>query len=387
MASKGSAKNLSWNRMRRDRGVPRAEKGEPLHGTDMDKSLPQHRVPLAMQQAVLDVFKDAFHQRFDGTLASSIQRIKGHLFHRDFSRAFGQEDSLEAYAVRWSPSRALAYMDLICTTPQLFDLFRGAQHETAMQDISVPGTRVTCLGGGAGAEIVALAGSIHFLCAPDFNAPSTTVDSGSRPARLAIKVIDIANWSSVVEQLDRGVTTIPPGPEFSSLQGALTPNVPLVEHDLFSLTFEQQDILGWEVQSFAQALQGSALVTLTFTLNELYKTSTSKTTNFLLTLTYLTEPGTLLLVVDSPGSYSTVRVGPASSATTEPSEKRYPMQWLLAHTLLETSNLGRSKNAIHQPRWEKVASDESTWFRRSDQLDYPIALEDMRFQYHLYRRI
>ena len=78
------------------------------------------------------------------------------------------------------------------------------------------------------------------------------------------------------------------------------------------------------------------------------------------------------MVVDSPGSYSTV--------TINGSEKKYPMQWLLDHTMLSTK-------ATAGTAWEKVASDESKWFRLPEGLQYPIKLENMRYQFHLYRRL
>jgi 25S rRNA (uracil2843-N3)-methyltransferase len=82
--------------------------------------------------------------------------------------------------------------------------------------------------------------------------------------------------------------------------------------------------------------------------------------------------GTLLLVVDSPGSYSTVSLNGA--------EKKYPMQWLLDHTLLDEGPKGDTA------AWSKLTEDESKWFRLDTRLRYPIELEDMRFQLHLYRR-
>jgi len=84
----------------------------------------------------------------------------------------------------------------------------------------------------------------------------------------------------------------------------------------------------------------------------------------------------MLLVVDSPGSYSETSIGKES--------KRYPMQWLLNHTLLETSKERGGKGDV---KWEKLVSDESRWFRLADDLKYPISLENMRYQVHLYRRL
>ncbi|KAK6696965.1 hypothetical protein SNK05_013628 [Fusarium graminearum] len=107
-----------------------------------------------------------------------------------------------------------------------------------------------------------------------------------------------------------------------------------------------------------------------FTLNELYTTAgIGKTTKFLKNLGQVLAPDSLVLVVDSPGSYSEAALGKE--------KKKYPMQWLLDHTLIETETPGYS--------WEKLQSDDSTWFRLSEDLSYPIALEDMRYQMHLYR--
>ena len=85
----------------------------------------------------------------------------------------------------------------------------------------------------------------------------------------------------------------------------------------------------------------------------------------------------MLLVVDSPGSYSTVSLNGA--------DKNYPMQWLLDHTLLADTSGGKAKEEVRM--WEKVQEDDSRWFRLDDRLSYPIELENMRMQLHLYRRL
>jgi len=82
------------------------------------------------------------------------------------------------------------------------------------------------------------------------------------------------------------------------------------------------------------------------------------------------------LVVDSPGSYSETMVGSES--------KKYPMKWLLDHTLLEKENKD-DKDSL--AKWEKIVSEDSRWFRLANSLQYPIPLENMRYQIHLYRRL
>ena len=97
-----------------------------------------------------------------------------------------------------------------------------------------------------------------------------------------------------------------------------------------------------------------------------------------------------LLVVDSPGSYAEIQLG-RTTARVDTGEdkvaptKKYPMKWLLDHTLLEVAKDG------DETAWEKVESEDSLWFRIEqkdrEKLRYPIELENMRYQLHCYRRL
>ena len=394
-------------------------------GTSPKQSSQIPVVPVDLQQSLLDVFKTSFSATFGNDLASLIQTVKGHLFNRDFTKAFGAEELLEAYAVRWSPSRALAYLDLFCSLPQVSGLLKPkANQETLVEELqslsieqavedevsatsisSESRTRltgrvqVTCLGGGAGAEIAALAACLSraSLSGDDcaLTSPNTKDGSGDADARsvsdvplvngLAVKVIDIADWSEAITKLKTG-----------AIDRLLLPKSTLSFEDWneksrsqfqeLNLTFKQADLLSMSVEELAPYLRSSQLVTLMFTLNELYSTSMAKTTNLLLTLTYLLSPGTFLLVVDSPGSYSTIDIGNISTSQVS-AQKKYPMRWLLDHTLLDASSIGTGKNAAQESQWAKVETAESRWFRLPKGLGYPLELEDMRYQFHLYRRL
>ncbi|KAJ4306280.1 hypothetical protein N0V88_001079 [Collariella sp. IMI 366227] len=146
----------------------------------------------------------------------------------------------------------------------------------------------------------------------------------------------------------------------------------------FHPTFLQQDALALTRETLPPLLGTNALlVTIFFTLNELFTTSgIGKTTAFLLNLAATIPFNSLLLVVDSPGSYSETSVGKEA--------KRYPMIWLLDRVLLSTQN-----EPVNGRRWKKVESQDSVWFRlaggEGGQLQYPIQLENMRYQMHLYR--
>ncbi|KAG3182325.1 hypothetical protein PC129_g25369, partial [Phytophthora cactorum] len=146
----------------------------------------------------------------------------------------------------------------------------------------------------------------------------------------------------------------------------------LDDADQLALTHTQQDVLALDAPALAAVVgDRPVVVTLMFTLNELYtRGGIANTTKLLKNLGEVLAHGSLVLVVDSPGSYSETALGKE--------KKRYPMQWLLDHTLLETTE----KQGYS---WDKLESDESVWFRLPDVLNYPIPLENMRYQLHLYR--
>ena len=363
---------------------------EPLKAAQPSLS---NKVPIELQQIVLDIFRNTFAPRFESGFSAILQQIKQHLFNRDFKSAFGQNSFLEVYAMRWSPSRALAYTQIFCDVLSRYRL----EHPSLKQDLGdlpqiashmqpASTKQIVCIGGGAGAELIAVAAYLQVIghSCIDLNDPENR--SEHSPPSFAIKSLDIADWSTVLEKLHSCMTAAPPISEFSS-SAAKAANAALISPAALKLSFMQADVLNINNSDLATVLSDAVLVTLMFTLNELYSSSISSTTNFLLSLTRLIKPGVLLLVVDSPGSYSTVNVGKASSADDGGTRKRYPMQWLLDHTLLESAAISTSKNASKQWQWQKLEAKESDWFRLSNDLRYPVTLEDMRYQLHLYRRL
>lgn len=322
------------------------------------------------------------------------------------------------------------------------DITNSEQQEQDDEDINPPhrthGSRlpVLAIGGGA-AELVAFASHMSSQNSPH--------QAGH------ITLLDVGPWGDVVQTLHTHATTTPVLSKYANA-AAKAANAPLVApRERLSSRFVRHDIL--ETGSSAAEMEallcevvvvGSSqpseeqseeqseeeqhpeispqqqpqplLITLLFTLNELYTTSgIGKTTRFLRSLTAAAPPGTLLLVVDSPGSYSEASVGK------EGAKKKYPMQWLLDHTLLHSSKesdaakqrraekarAAAGDGAEEEPKqkqdeqeqtqqveqqgvtWEKVGehSHESMWFRMPEGLRYPIALENMRYQMHLYRAV
>lgn len=319
-------------------------------------------ISLDLQQKCLDIFRDALSPSTDDN--ATLQEVKGHLYNRDFSTAFGMEEYLRVYASRWSPSRALAYLNVFA------DYANNFAHSDRESDglVANEALRIICLGGGAGGELVGLGAWL-----------STVLDNEITATECSARVdlVDIADWSKAVQQLQAALTSPPALSKYAS-QAKRDANKALVPEAALDAKFHQFDVLASEAKDQAE-LNGMVttadLVTFMFTLNELYSTSLPATQSLLSRMTETMKSGSHLLVVDSPGSYSTVSLNGA--------EKKYPMRWLLDHTLLGS----KGKDGDQGSKWEKVTGNDSRWFRLSKELRYPIALEDMRFQMHLFRRV
>ncbi|KAJ9411619.1 hypothetical protein DTO045G8_526 [Paecilomyces variotii] len=412
-------------------------------------------IPISLQQLLLNIFKAGLLRSSYGSgdagqerekekeeeldMKTLIQTIKSHLYNRDFDSAFtdANEELLRAYALRWSASRALGYAGI----------FRGVVGSGILEfKKKRRDGHVLCIGGGAGAEIVALAcvwrdlmdeeergklerqgnetetetekdggeggggggdddaqsissavGEMTLTKEDPDRSLQDKVASTSIP-NISITAVDIADWSSVVNRLSSTIRS-------SDIPSSKTHPAPLLPPQddshggrrLFSISFQKSDILTLSDAELRSILHKdnstTILVTLMFTLNELFSVSMAKTTAFLLRITDLLEPGTVLLVVDSPGSYSTVTLGKSKSSTTKPEsesssepdkpqQRNYPMKFLLDHTLL----------SVAAGKWDKVLSQDSRWFRRdAAKLRYAVGegagLEDMRFQIHVYKRL
>ncbi|OAQ97115.1 hypothetical protein LLEC1_03784, partial [Akanthomyces lecanii] len=222
--------------------------------------------------------------------------------------------------------------------------------------------------GGCAAEHVAFA---HHL-------QNSQTSSQNHSTKGELVLLDSAPWASIAATVQDTLTTPLPLSQYAS-SSAKAANLPLLQtaEQQLHLQVLQEDALQlteaqWvDIFTPEAAADTAVVVTLLFTLNELYTNGgISKTTKFLKTLEAALPDQALLLVVDSPGSYSEAALGKE--------KKRYPMQWLLHHTLTDPASTVQ--------RWTRLESHDSIWFRLADQLTYPISLENMRYQLHLYKR-
>ncbi|KAH8901695.1 hypothetical protein GQ53DRAFT_8278 [Thozetella sp. PMI_491] len=360
----------------------------------------EHLLPVELQQLMLDVFRDALPVCNDfEALKPTLRAIKDALLERDLGRAFENEELLEAYAVRWSPSRALGFSNLlawICTTNKEYEWIQSLSHA----EEGGP-AKVVCFGGGA-AELVAFAGVLRSLIPSASGRPTATQTfqaaatldnlnalsySGGvtlNPSLLELHLVDAASWSSVVLKLLNTLNKPPALSKYASA-AARASNKSFLAEEAMKVTFTKADIFKSSIQDLRTMVgPGPVLITLLFTLDDLYATSVPETTGFLLKLTAIAPKGALLLVADSSDSHTDLAAGQSKDSE---ERKKYPMQWLLDHTLVPTPREKDTVDETNEPAWEKVLGEESMSYKMEGCLTYPASLENIKFQVHLFRHL
>lgn len=391
-------------------------------------SLQAQLLPKELQQLLLNIFRSTFPASNDfEALKPTLQEIKNALFERDFEKAFGKEEYLEAYSVRWSPSRTLGYANILAwlveeiasEEPWVKSIFSRNQTDGERGTVMRKPAKIVSFGGGA-AEIMAFAGLLKYLRPDAAGKPKVQATSDDKNVEEAINtlsvsetppevtesildlhLVDTADWSSVIGKLQAGTLTAPTLSKYASAS-AKASNASLLYPDALKSSFTSANVLESSLPTLKTMIgPDPALLTLFFTLNELYSTSIPKTTKFLLELTLAAPVDSLLLVIDSPGSYSETAIGTKKPTTEEAGsmggstngvaeedgqeKKKYPMHWLMDHVLLEKGKK-KEKDDTSLPMWKKVVAEESRWFRLAEGLNYPVSLENMRFQVHLFKR-
>lgn len=380
-------------------------------------------LPVELQQLVLDIFRETFPASLDFEgLKPTLQEINAALADKDFSVAFGTEEFREAYAIRWSPSRALCYANLLadilsskaCDVPWVTDFLNGVRKGS-------PPHRAVCIGGGV-SEIMAFGALLRHLKPEAAGKPSpgiaaaggdrisrtstTTTTMGVEsqddmlppPATLDLTLVDTAHWASAVAKLEQGLKTPPTLSKYASA-AARANNASLIGPETMRVVCTQADVLASSSSAASgggggvehlEVLIGpnAALITLFFTLNDLYNISIPKTTKFLVEMSMAAPRDTLLLVADSVGACSEAAV--SKTAGEKEGGKKYSMAWLIDHLLLDQGKTrGEEGEEVGSsgPAWEKLLGDECRMFRLEEGLKYPASLENMRFQVHLFRRL
>lgn len=259
------------------------------------------------EQALVDKFKKITSSTITSRYFSSIlQCLKRDLYNKNYLEAFGNDEYLDAYLARYVPSRAIVYYRMMKEHSRLLGLRDGM--------------RVNSIGGGAGSE---LSGMQHLV-----------EEIGLSDVQLSL--IDIGKWDKVVNRLQT---------EFK---------------DGVDVEFLNKNVLSDSSISY----EGVDMITILFTISELFIQSKKSTLQLLNKITEQSKPGTKLVVAESVG-LSNIQVGGGG--------REYPLTMILDHTL--------------QSKWNKVCSEDSKWFRLSESIDYPIKLENARCIVRIYEKI
>ncbi|KAK6005825.1 hypothetical protein QM012_007467 [Aureobasidium pullulans] len=385
------------------RGSGYTKKAKPKPHLDIAKPVPVSQVQLLsleLQQLVLNVFKDAFGEKLmdfeelKGVLGEIVEEVG----ERKWEEAFAEERKREAYVVRWSPSRALAYANVLaslCEQRPEDDWVRRITDSSLSSKM-----KAICFGGGA-AEVMAFAGLLRHLrpCASgkqqqELDVLTTEATTADTDTLLDLTLIDSADWSSVLDKLVKGTTTPPPLSKYASAS-ARAANTALLAPQKLTIKSEHHDIFDLKTTQLQEILKAEEPVLATFflTLGDLYNTSIPKTTAFLYKLDAILPVGSTILVIDTIGASVSVPIPDSEEAT------EYSVSWLLSRVLLgkpaePVQTQGKGKKAVEEEeankpvqKWEKVVHEEMKIHRLDENLKYPGSLENLRFQILAFKRI
>ncbi|KAG2211680.1 hypothetical protein INT47_008777 [Mucor saturninus] len=246
-----------------------------------------------------------------------LQIIKMSFVQRDYEGIFTDAINLEVYTAAYVPGRALCYYEIFCRPQILKFLNRPSQ--------------IYCVGSGSGSELAGLAAAM------------TRVPAERQRVNLVMQ--DIGEYSSILKSFE---TTIR--------------DKWLLNEEQLTCTYEQSDVLDQEesnVDLIDKRFRESDLITFMFVMNELF-VKKAPAMALIQRLVKSMKKGAHLLVVESAGSFSQLKVG----------NKTY-MVYMLLDALQDL---------------ELVVGEDSRWYRHPDHLKYPIDVQNMRYFIRLYKK-
>lgn len=364
--------------------------------------------PLPIEELVLRSISSALEKTLrNSALPTIIQNIKHLLYEKKFLEVFEDETVLEAYASRWVPSRALAFREIMGETEYVVRLLEGRKAGARSQgDVkgkgkgkedeeeqgvlaASPRNRVVCLGGGAGSELLALVALVSAENEwtefpkpvdqtgskddPDDSEDEDDSDKTDKAKRTVfppcdVHMVDIGPYAPVVNKFTTSLRSTLPSADFTE-------------------SFHQTDILSPDSDVLADLLEpvsdlaNPPLVTLFYTLSELFLQSRPATIIFLDKLSRLAPKGTLFLIVDSANEE-------ASALGVGKSGRSYSLGDVLDGLLCALKPASDGGEGPPKPRWKKLEGVDSRWFRLKAGLQekYPVKLENSRYWSRLYRK-
>lgn len=192
-----------------------------------------------------------------------MQSIKASFYVRDYIGIFTVPENLPVYTAAYIPGRSLCYYEIFRSHPQLVRLLSKD-------------TKMYLPGSGSGSELVGIsAAMLHAM-----------------PAQQRVELImqDIGDWNGVLKSLETSVR-----------------NQWKLDEQQLSCSYEQGDVLDANARR-DQLIQEADLITFMFVMNELFVNKT-KAMALVQSLVKNMKKGAYLLVVDSAGSFSHLKVG------------------------------------------------------------------------------
>jgi 25S rRNA (uracil2843-N3)-methyltransferase len=367
-----------------ERGEGRKKKEPPKKSQPPQNPAPNLQdniLPVPLQQLILDIFRVTFpaSQEF-ADLKPMLSQINEALLQESYDTAFRTEEFREGYTIRWSPSRALVYANVLA---QICDDHRDSRWvEQLLGSGGDAPAKVLSFGGGA-ADLMAMAGLLRYRQADAAGKPSAASSPLSPPPNplLDLHLIDAADWSGIVSKLTTGLATPPELSKYASA-AARARNASFLSPQALRTRFTQTQVLDL-IQEDLRSIIGPdvTLITLLFTLNDLYTTSIRRATSFLRKLSAAVSKGCLLLVVDAHNASAT------ADGIEDAQAEAYPMSWLLDKALLPNQVMVDDE-LVPKRDWEKMICDTNRLFKFPEKdLSYPAGLENLKIQVHLFRRV
>ncbi|KAJ1822899.1 hypothetical protein LPJ56_000484 [Coemansia sp. RSA 2599] len=273
------------------------------------------------EQSILNILRMVCSEAIrNPDFGERLQMIKKLFYNRDFDGIFLQPENLPVYTAQYVPRRALCYYEIF-SAPEL-------------QQILQKRPTVYCLGAGSGSELLGISAA---SCRALEDGGS---DKGDVP--ITIHSQDYADWSPILNSLENAIRY---------KWG--------IEEKHVRYEFSVGDLLCITPEIEAQIARAQ-LVTVMFVFNELFSDKTN-VMNFVRAMVKNLRKGSHFLLVDSAGSFSSVKVG-----------NRDYMSYMFFDSLTQ--------------HFAPVISHDSRWFRHSQGLEYPLGIENMRYFLRLYQK-
>ncbi|KAF4992167.1 hypothetical protein FGRMN_7373 [Fusarium graminum] len=384
--------------------IRKSAKQKPAVVKDDSPTVQIDSLSAELQQLILDTIRTTFPAVNEfHALIPVLRKVREALDQKDYCGAFGTEEFLEAYTIRWSPSTALAIANVLAWICN--EMGEAPWVQQFLSNDRLESTKIVCIGQG-GSDFLACVALLKQFHQSKLDEISRLESSSPgaiwqdivpiTASRLDLDYNDSAlvdlnlvgrhDWSGIVTKLQHTLTHSPTLSKYATAK-AHASNFSSIPSPAFNLAINHFDILESGNTDLGAVIGPKpALITLFFTLNDLYSISISKTTAFLLQLTLTAPKGSLLLIVDIPGADVAL-----PDSINKGHERKYPLDWLLYEALLPSMTRPYTSTNPEEekpPSWAKlIEGGHEKEYKLPAALRFPGSLENTRLQIHLLERL